>query len=292
MTPRFPVLHASPTRRPAQPAKGLALLGPEGGTCAPGAPAWFHGVLVVSCGPEEAERWLRSIFVTAQGEDDSTPRIAPLVRADRPLLGPPPAPRDGTLVLDFQFDLAEVLEADVVEDGHFVHASAGLHRSNVVHLRARDAAPAAAPAGTGLAPVDALAAAYAHARLRQWDGATARFAEALADEALRADLDRGCLFHAACAASLAAAGAAGEARAARAQEGLAWLKEDVERRRAALQRRLAGDVEREVAGALSPEQRASEEALRASVVAHLRAARADEPDLATLRESEFTAIFG
>ncbi|MGQ0613380.1 MAG: tetratricopeptide repeat protein [Planctomycetaceae bacterium] len=102
--------------------------------------------------------------------------------------------------------------------------------------------------------------------------AVAAFREALRDEAVRADLDASPLYNGACAASRASAATQGEEADALRREALAWLAEDLRRRR----ERAAADPG------------AQDEAL----AAHLAHARVGDPDLAPLRDlPEFARLF-
>lgn len=123
-------------------------------------------------------------------------------------------------------------------------------------------------------PADLLALAYVHRELGD-HAACARFLGiALEDESVRADVVGGHLFNAARVEILSADGALGpQERAARRERALAYLDEDLRRRRDAIQEaRTRGAPARELG------------ALESAYARHVENVRAGERDLAALRD--------
>jgi hypothetical protein len=126
----------------------------------------------------------------------------------------------------------------------------------------------------------------AHARGR-WAEAVGHFAEAMKDDALRADLEKLVLYGGARAAAAAAAHAPEEEAAGLRARALAWLAEDFRRRRDLLAR-----IEAARSGA-EPERATALERDRERQLDHFAYARRDDENFAALRgRPEFEALFG
>ncbi|MBX3471183.1 MAG: hypothetical protein KF878_30315, partial [Planctomycetes bacterium] len=298
MRPRVPVFHPG-SRTPALPEReGVALVGPPGGLFFERGPQWLHGVLVVDAEPDPSgrERWARSLFVTSIWAEASVPNVSNLL-GDHHLLGQPARDEGGRWVVPFQLDLSEHLGVDRRPGLHHVQVCARTLRSPVLALTCRPGAPDdAARALFGDAPpqgpVDALLVGSALLRQGRPRAALPHFEAALADDALRGDLDRGVLYQAACAAARAAAEVTEEdAHQTLVERALEWLEEDLARRRRALQERLLLDFYADVAGALPAARSEAFERLRRALVTHFRLARDEDPDLRVLRERAVDDLF-
>ncbi len=227
--------------------------------------------------------------------DDSTQALAAIERA---LAQQPqhPAWRRGLCVVRDRLAMA------LAESGR--HGEAVLHwqqarsvaeglgpgLSRQVELYARRARRSAALAGTAPPETsrDHLDLALWHQEHGAYVLAARHYAEALKDEAIGGDLDRGHRYNAACAASLASAAATGEEAGRLRVQALAWLEEDTRIRRALLEQ-----VERDLAADPPAERRLELEAMRRDAVDHLAHARTHDGDLAPLRaDPAFGRLFG
>lgn len=122
-----------------------------------------------------------------------------------------------------------------------------------------------------------LAVAYRCHEAGDMPGAAAAFAQALTDERVRADLEGGHLYNGACAAARASALAAADAGGPLREQALAYLAEDLKRRR-------------ERVASLAPGP--AREAASAALQKHLTWARVEDEDLASLRGLPlFQALF-
>jgi tetratricopeptide (TPR) repeat protein len=134
---------------------------------------------------------------------------------------------------------------------------------------------------------DHLTLGYAYYGRKAFVKSAERFAAALEDERLRADLNRSNLYNAACAATLASDGLAGEEASRWRKRALAWLGEDIRRRRDAL-----ALAEKELGEGAPPDRAARVRRIREAVESHFEHARVKDPDLASLRRTpEFEALF-
>jgi tetratricopeptide (TPR) repeat protein len=131
-------------------------------------------------------------------------------------------------------------------------------------------------------PGASLTLGYAHNGRKEHLWSAEAFRDALEEEAIRADLDQGHLYNAACSAALASAGLEGEAAGRWREQALRWLDEDLKRRR-----------DRLAALEADPGRRAEFEQKQTRLVAHVEHGRTNDPDLASLRGSaEFERLFG
>ncbi|MGE0707539.1 MAG: protein kinase [Planctomycetota bacterium] len=138
-------------------------------------------------------------------------------------------------------------------------------------------------------PEEWLLLARARLEMRRFAEAAPAFARALESPELRSDLGSGNLYDAACAAARAAAAAPAEgpARAALRTQALDWLRQDL-----ALRRDVLAKVRAALAGGLAPVEREQAEAVQRRLTDHVRYAKDDDPDLASLRAlPEFRQLF-
>ncbi len=136
-------------------------------------------------------------------------------------------------------------------------------------------------------PAEHLALAYQLLSAKDPARSVASFERALEDPALRADLERSHLLHAARAAAQAVAAEPPARRDARRAQALAWLAEDLTRTRE-LVTKLAADAGKQPAG--SPE-RAALEAERDRLQRHVDQARRDPAFAALVGAPEFERLF-
>jgi len=196
--------------------------------------------------------------------------------------------------------VAGVLQAQ----GRFKEAAAEARKAEEVHSRAVQLAPhlqaehkswADLRDGTALlagereaeSAADHLALGYALYQAKDYARSAEQFGTALEDASVRADLDRGNLYNAACSAALASAGVEGKEAADRRAKAFQWLKEDLDGRRELLKK-----IEAEAAGDVTLERKAQLEKARAAILAQFEHARAEDPELASLRgTAEFEALW-
>lgn len=283
---------------PEPTAPGIALRGPSPG----GSPRWLHGALVLDeadLATHTAGAWLGSLFVAAIPRDGDSARVAPLGGGRaffQPHGKPCELPGGGHgYRLAFAFDLEAVLGLSLAAGRHHVFVSARHHRSVPVEIEMNGnaAEPAvftdASPAKT---TVDHLLQACALARAGEWARAVEEYAPALADPEVSGDLDGAYLYNAACAAARAVLADQGRDAEPRLGHALAWLREDLAKRRDTLARRLLAAFDAEVADGKPGEAQADAGELRASMLEHFSWARREDPDLETLRPlSGFLALF-
>ncbi|MHC5010265.1 MAG: tetratricopeptide repeat protein [Planctomycetota bacterium] len=124
---------------------------------------------------------------------------------------------------------------------------------------------------------DHLMVAYLAQVRQDHADAVSHFAIALEDEGVRGDLEGGHLYAAACSA----------ARSLRLERALAWLNEDLSRRRAVL-----AQIEVELAGEVSRDEKEALVRRRETILRHIERARTEDPALRLLRrQPEFGALF-
>jgi tetratricopeptide (TPR) repeat protein len=134
---------------------------------------------------------------------------------------------------------------------------------------------------------DHLALGHALHEAKEYVRSAEQYATALEDRWVRADLDGGSLYKAACAAAMASAVLKGREAAEWRSKALVWLAEDLDRRR-----KLLEAFEALPGRDLVPGLRTRLENGRGAFLAHLEDARVKVRDLASLRGSaEFEALF-
>ena len=154
-----------------------------------------------------------------------------------------------------------------------------VERHRAAALLAGDRAPEGAD--------DHLALAWSLYQRKEFPRSAESFERAVADAALRADLDRVGLYNGACAAALASAALAGDVAAHWRRRAFEWLAADLHLRRG----RVAATAA-ELAGSPDAKRRATLEATLAADRTQLEWARTGDSDLAPLRGSpEFDALF-
>jgi tetratricopeptide (TPR) repeat protein/predicted Ser/Thr protein kinase len=136
---------------------------------------------------------------------------------------------------------------------------------------------------------DYLHLAYTHFTRKAFARSVLAFEKALEDEGFRANIDRGNLYNAACAASLASVGTADDQNKALLNKALGWLREDLKLRADTV-------VKAEAflkAGDLNPENTARCQQILRDAYDHLEHARVRDSDLAPLRKHPgFKELFG
>jgi hypothetical protein len=316
--------HFVSTRATPPPQPGLRLAAPG-----LGASAWVFGTLVVDepdVSPHVHEGWARAVMLHAYADEEPEVRSRGLVGPRALLVDPLPArAAGGPLVLPFAVDLRALL-GETLQGGWFVWATAREHASATLHLKLRPAPPdddleAAVLGPDGppeRSPAEALVLGRAHLGAGQPQRADAHLTAALKDDALKADLEGGAIYDAACAAARVSALAQDSAtRQAAGARALSLLRDDVQRAQKALAAHLQAHVlgsldrrpsarsagvesgrgERAVprSGSIDPlsdERQRRLAMLMEQEVVHLRWARDEDPDLASIRPSvAFAAIF-
>jgi hypothetical protein len=249
---------------------------------------WLHGALVVAGDHgAPAERWHRALVAVAVSQSNQVPRVGRITRAEALSAarawesfpsaraasagraeGAAAAGRVGPVRrwrLTFATPARSVLGERLADEVHYAHVAALDLVSNGVELEPR--AHATRASGT---LGDRLVLAYDHALAGDFGAATAGFDEALAEPAVRDDLDAAHAYNAACVF----------ARAAHRERASSLLAQD-------LQRRCARHTRALLATAVA---RGREEGVPARAAldglldAHIARLRSD-PDLEALRAS-------
>jgi len=271
--PRLPVLRANAWTPDQAEEASITLAGPPGDAWQAGGACWVHGSLALAP-DQDPEEWLRGAFVTIGTEIG--PCFVTNLLDDHLLLGD--VARDERGRVAFSCDLNARLGVTLAPARYFVRVGARELLSDVLDLRIEegelDPARVDASLGEGEAetPVQRLirGAARASAGLRA--EALDDYRAALADDALRADLDRGVLAE---AAALACAAFAAEGDAALGEEALAWLGEDLDLRRAWLKEHFVAEFEHELEEGPRAERQQRFVAQRNAQLAHFREVRSE-----------------
>jgi tetratricopeptide (TPR) repeat protein len=290
------------SRTPTPSGVGITIVGPELPCVGDGNTAWIHGALVLDpkeAPPEARAAWIQSLFLTTIDRDDQFPLLASLIKdrrhfQDHTVESELP---DGTkaALLPFNFDIVQVLGGEIPPLQYYVHVSARHYRSNVLLIQFQEegTAPHDGPFPTETppqTPADWLLQAYAMAQVGMHADAVAAFEKALEEPAVRGDLDRGNLYHAACEACRIAGDGVDEER--RIQQALDWLAEDLRRRREFLEREFFGAFDAELQGTLPPGAADRVTCLLEETAAHFRRARRQQEAFKILHElPDFEALF-